>query len=802
MPKISELVDQAFSSDPMPEVTANTARLKSQYGGSGESFAEATRADASGLAALDPTNPSNLPGLLEHGLPMAIQMYLTGKAGPEAGILAKLGIAGASSLLGGDVGQGIHAARTGELPGAGDVLQRNFLDFILGAGGEGFAQGGGAAMRRVSGKSTMLSEGAAAADEAANALSAKRSGAELDQTAKLADVSRTAEVDALKGQESYDVARAGAMQDQMAARAEAARKAEEGALKARSAAESEVQKQKALVDQQVLKHSEKALVGVRDEEVERLVREGLGQSSPLSSPTIESLTERVSPVRESAQRNVRGVFSGISGKFESTLQPYYELPVHGNFATAVDAERGLLAADKKEAGKALQGLMNEMSSLDAATSVQAENLPPVVRREYERLQRSGQLTPEQLDAHIKKVALGYQGSDKPTADLFAPPDVRRVDKLRKDLTKVVIGDGSPVDKRVANRLIQNIDQNLATVLPENIRADWTNLRREWHEANNVFSPQFRSMLYKADTPEKVADVLYGSAKGKQADRVLTVIGKTPKDEMPMLRSAFVDKLTRGDVVKNVQNVDKRVFKAFFNGSGFDDPKAWIDTLGKKIDFDSVVSDPELYARFNTRVQQGLKSYGSQRYRAALAKAEQQLKSVPDSGKVIQDALSGELTPDQAADMALRGKSRPDVSAAQREALSAELTPSQAGDVAVRGMTQASDARMAGEMEGMKTPLLGKRMQGYLEHRTSFHTAMALATLGTIGGEIIHHPIAASLPLVYLGSSKVANMMLSNPKIGRMWYNALNSKNMEQTGFWLGRLFAASLTEGSRQASEE
>ncbi len=145
---------------------------------------------------------------------------------------------------------------------------------------------------------------------------------------------------------------------------------------------------------------------------------------------------------------------------------------------------------------------------------------------------------------------------------------------------------------------------------------------------------------------------------------------------------------------------------------------------------------------------------------------------------------------------MRGKTRPDLATARSEALSQELTPGQAGDTAVRGMETPADARARGELEGVKTPMVGKSFQKWIEHHTAFKTALAVLSLGTVGG-FTHHPVLASLPLAYLGGSRAAAAMLANPARAKAWMSVLKSKNAEQAGFYLGRLAAASMTEAAR-----
>jgi hypothetical protein len=774
MPTINDLLEQAYGpdggkSEGTRAFEAATSATPISLGRT-EPLAQAAQSDEKGISALlDFTNPRNMP----QAAGAAIQAGGTAMLGPEASVLMRLLVGAGTSMLGG-------AMQRGEVTPSG-LMQ----DAALGAGSEGLVSGGGWLERQLSGKAGLQAEAAAAEAEAASNLAATRSNAELAQKAKLADVEGAAAAKATAEQTAFDTARTGAIEDQKARLADVSKAAGADALAGREAAVSDVESARAKLDDLLLRHSDRAAQLAHGDALEAEVRRVIGAPSPLENPTIESLNERAMPVRSLAERGVRGVFRGIGQKFEDLLQPYYQLPVSGDFRSIVDAERSTLEAGGQTVTPKMTKLMDEVAGLNPPTPPP----PPSGLVDPRDANRPGRMT----QAEIKARTMGMLGRGQPGTT------VQEVDGLRRRLTGVVTGDGSSTDRLVANRMIQALDSHLEGVLPPETQAAWTQLRSDWREANNVFSPNFRSMLFKADTPERVADVLYGSAQGKNADRVLTVLGKTPPAEKPLLRSAFAEKLARGDVVKNVEGLDPRVFKAFFNGSGFENPKAWTDALrtniSEKFDMPTILSNPVTAAKFNARIQEGMNSFGARKAQAAIDAAEAHLRSVKDPGAAIADAMKGELTPPQAGDIAMRGKARPDVNQAVASARAAELTPPQAGDVATAGMERPDEARVRGGMEGMREPLLGQHFSHYIQRHMAWKVGLSMAAIGMVS----HNPAALAVPLVYLGGSKAIGSALANPVIGKTWYNMLTSKNYEQAGFWLGRLAAGVLSESVREA---
>jgi hypothetical protein len=230
------------------------------------------------------------------------------------------------------------------------------------------------------------------------------------------------------------------------------------------------------------------------------------------------------------------------------------------------------------------------------------------------------------------------------------------------------------------------------------------------------------------------------------------------EELPALRQAIIGKIFEGgDAVKTIQGIDKDIWRMFFGGTGADTPEKFLEAVRGQVNLQRVVDNPNLRQKFSSAFQQGAKSLGMKAKEAALSEAEDALKRVPDASQMIQDALKGEITP-------------------------------------------AAAKQQAG-MEAMKRPF-GGSFQKYVEHRMFFHTALSMAMLGGTyahAGPLGAHPLAWAIPLAYLGSSKAIGAALSNPRIGKMYYNLLTSKNAEQAGFWMGRLTSASLSESARDS---
>lgn len=778
----------------------DTSGLKQQFASSQEPIGQAVGTDAQGLAGLDFTNPANMMNVLHHGIPMALQMAATMAMGPEANPLMKM----LGSAVG-SVGGGLYQSAAEPMMKGQPVTTTPTgmaADALLGAGAEGATQLGGGAVRGLTGKSGMLSEGLAAEQEAGAKLEQARQNAMITQGEKLADVGAAAEAKATEGQQAFDTARTGAEMDQKAKLAETAQTAGAKAAEEQAAAQAKVQTSQEAVDRLKLKYESDALKNTSEDAVAKQVQTALQPTQSLENPTIESLSERNMPALQSAQRSITGSFKELGDRFTNFLDPIRDTPIpEASFANAIDAERATLTEAKEVVGKKLTGIMDDLSSMDSKAPLNVSALPPNLQQERTMLLRSNRMTPEAVDEHIKLLASGLQGPQAAkAASALSPVTVDRLDNVRKKLTGIVIDSASPpLEKRVAANLMDVVDKNLGTVLPPEQQAAWTSLRNDWHEAKNVFSPTMRSTLFRAKYPWQVAKVLVGTS-GEDADRALMVINKTPDNEKPLLRSAFADLMTQGDVVKNVENQDPRIFKALFNGTGFEDPKAWVADIRSKIDYAHIAQNPELQAQYNARLQEGMKSLGMRKYRDALAAAETMLKQTKNPGDAITEAMKGELTPSQAGDVAMRGQVRPDAGQARAAAVGAELTPTQAADYSTAKMEKPAEAKVRGEMEGMKTPMIGSKMTTWLQHHMAFKTAMSLTAMASLAGyHSFGHPLAFALPLIYLSGSRMAANALANPVRAQMWHNMLKSKNAEQAAFMMGRFIASGLTETVRSS---
>ncbi len=607
--------------------------------------------------------------LIHHGLPMALQMALSyAGRGMGGGVGQAIG-SGLGSAGGYLFQTGAEPMMKGEAPTS--TVQGTLGSGVLGGALDAGMQAGGVGGRVLSGKAGMLSAGQSAAEEAGQGV--------LAANAKFG-------------------------KDTLVPQAEAAK----------AAAEESVATAQTRLQGQVLKNSEDALAGVRTDEVAKQVKDYLGPAAVPEQPTIESLSANVTPIRQSAQKNVASVFKGLSQKFDDHLETYGEIPLQndmgGNFQPVVDAQNDIIKDGGIPVSRKLSGAMDQLAALDIGDST----------------------------------------------------TISQVDAVRKQLTGVVIGRGSATDRRIANNLLQQVDKKVGEVLPPEAATQWQVLRNEWHEANNVFSPTFRSTLFKAKDPEDVANVLYDAGKDN-ANRVLTVINKTPPDELPLLRSAFAEKLTQGNVLENVDKVDPRVFRQLYPDTGFDTPQAWKEALGQKVDYNAVMSNPVLQKAFQNKVQDGMRSAGMRPYQEAMDKAEQILKSTPNAAARIQQALS-ELPESQ---------TRPGV-AAERAGVTAE---------------QAN-------MRPLPLPT-------WVDHRIKFHAALALTAIGSWGAaHLTSHPLMYAAPFAYLGAGKALSGALATyPSLGKLYYNALKSKTLEQRAFLFGRLAVAGLSDATRNANQ-
>lgn len=626
--------------------------------------------------------------IVHHGVPMALQMGATALA-PEA-ILARMAAGGAGSLLGYLYQQGIEPLAQGKPTGiTGEGALENFA---LGAGMEGAVKAGGGLLRYLTGKSAAVEAGEKAASL---------------QAGKIRDL-------LTRGTEKVQAAQAG-------------------------------------VNKEILKHAEGALSGVREAEVEQIVKSGLGPTTPIAQPiTIESLTAATSPVQKASQQAMMGVFRGLSNKFDAALETYKDLPLQKPQIGTVVTE---LRKDLKEYG---QVVTPSMKSLLEEAAVLGGTVPRDLGKQRLGLMTAGgrtaPLSPDYL-ARLKPEQFAALMGGKDIAGKVGaqPTTVNQMLGLRSRFVRVLTESKNPVDRRVASSVVEGIDGDLNAVVPPESQAVLNNLRDEWHQARSTFSNAFRSRLFRASSPEQVAEAIYigaktGKAMGHRASLLINQMEKEAPEQVPILRQSFAGMIgARPDATAEIEKMDSGVFKALFGGTGFDDPKAWTNALRGQLSMREIFKSPEMTAKWNSAFQTGMSSLGTRVKEAALAQAEQDFKEIPAQGKMLADALAS--------------------------------------------------ARQEAGMTAMKKPL-GGTIQGYIEHRFLWHTVLSMGAFTAT-----HNPLAWELPAMYLASSKGMAAALANPKIGKMYYNMLTSPTVEQMGLWAGRLTAAGLTEGIRSSGE-
>src|ERR1051326_3195076 len=473
--------------------------------------------------------------------------------------------------------------------------------------------------------------------------------------------------------------------------AEAEKEAVEGLAKKTASAEAGVESAQASVNKEIAKHAGDALSGLKDQEEEKLVDAGLGPK-PV---TIEALTQATAPVQKATQKAMQSVFTGISDKWDAALSKYDTLPVQSTLGDAASAIRMDMATENKAISPSISKLLKQAEFPEAA-------------------------------AHEVQSHLG----------------------IRNEFSRVMRESKNPTDRRIAARMVDAIDDDVQRVVPEEAQAQLKVLRDEWHQARSTFSNAFRSRLFRASSPEQVAEALYtgaktGKAMSHRASLVLHQIATESHARRPMLRSSFATMAASDPKV--IDNMDGSLFKALFPGTGFDDPKKWKEALAGSVNTQKILSSPESTARFNSAYQQGMSSLGVKAKEAALAEAEKALRDLPSKQSVMTEAFK------------------------------------------------------KGGMEGMKEPILGKRFMSHVENRIVFH-----AMLSTAAFTSYHHSVSAAwgAPLAYMAVSKAIGAFLSNPTVGKYYYKALTSKSAEQMGFWFGRATTAALSQHLRESLDQ
>lgn len=678
---------------------SETQRLKETFGGPRETMGQALRTDISSIADLDPTNPANIGRILHHGIPMGLQAGATLALGPEANPLMKI-LASALGSAGAYLYQsGAEPMAKGQAPTS--TVRGLLTNLGIGGAMEGAAQTTGAIGRIASGKTVALKEGEIAA------------------------------------------------QEQLARRADIAAEAEGQAAKIQEVAGGKVRTAQDAINREIYKHSEAAFQGVKESEVERMVKEGLGPKAVITRPvTIDTLTVDTKVPQKTAQRAMQGVFDGLSAKYDQAVEPYGSIAIpNPTLRPAVRAIRENL----KEHGLVVSPTLSNL--LQTAAGGLKVNLSRGARGRFSLSDIDPKALSRMDPADIEK-ATGGKGLPGMMAD--KPLTVDQMMGLRSRFIKVIRTAKDGVDRRTAASVVDAIQADIDKVMPEEIKPVMANLADEWHQAKSTFSDAFRSRLFRASSPEQVAEVIYTGAKtgkqmGHRAELLVNQITKESPDQLPPLRSAFASMVAGSpNAVAEVEKMPPALFKSLFPGTGFDSPKNWVKALQGQNVFRQIAGSPELLAKYNSIFQQGMSSLGTKIKQDALAESQAILRAAPSAKDMIAKALRDEPTTGQAF------------------------------------------AR--GAMAGMREPMIGKGMNKYVEHRALYHTAFALAA-----GGAYYHQGQLFIPLMYLASSKGLGAILANPTIGRMYYNALTSKTAEQAMFWAGRLTAAGLSEAARSS---
>lgn len=678
------------------KLAADTASLKRQFAGPDETMGQAVQADqqglAQGLAGLDFTNPSNMGNVVHQGVPLLMQMlgtYFGGQAGGKAGQVIGSGLGSGAGYL---FQSGAEPLAKGQPPTttpgglAGNVA--------LGASLEGGAQALGGLGRIAAGKGVALAEGEAAGQAA------------------------------------------------LANRADLATKALGKADTAAEAATGKVQTAQEAVNREVLKHSEDAFQGVKEAEVERMVKEGLGPTIEPAQPlTIDTLKAATAPPQKAARGAVQGVFDGISSKYQQAVEPYVDRPIpQPTLPATIQTLRGDLTEHGGAVSPGLSKLLDEAAGGKPDKSI-ARDVRGV---------RAGDIGAASLRLMTPEQRAIFQGQAASEA-----PTVGQMMGLRSRFAGFIRNATTGTDRRIAASAVDAIQNDINKVLPPEVQPVIQSINDDWHQAKSTFSDAFRNRLWRAETPGQVAEAIYTGAKtgqpmGHRAEILMNQLSKEAPEQVPVLKQSFATMLANSpNVVADIQKMPPRLFKSMFPKTGFDTPKGWVQALEGQSTYKQIAGSPELQAKYQSIYQQGMDSLGTRAKQDALAVAQSQLRAMPNSQELIAGAIKNTISPGQAFEQGVK--------------------------------------------TGMKRPMLGKGINDYVEHKVLW-----LGSLAMMGaGHYTNHPGYMAMPLAYLMSSQGLSMALSNPTLGRMYYNALTSKTAEQGMFWLGRLTTAGLTQAAR-----
>ena len=536
-------------------------------------------------------------------------------------------------------------------------------------------------------------------------------------------------------------------QEALATRADLAEKATAKAEAATTAAQGKVETAQEAVNREIYKHQEDAFQGAKQADIEKTVADTLGTPATIQRPvTIKTITE-ARPAQAVSQKAVKGVFQGISNDFEAALEQHGKVPItESSLPATVKTIRQNVLNNKGTLSSPMEKLLDEAVAGGETASVgrrgaTSENAKQIV----EGLRRAGNIKA----AEVLEAQYGLTSAGGGT--------VRGWTGLRSRFLDKAMNSANGFDRRASMDMIEAIDNDVAKVTPPSFRSTMDGLRAEWQKARSVLSDPFRNRLYRASSPEQVAEAIVTGAKtgkdmGHRAALLVNQVSKEAPEQLPVLKQAFAARILKSaDPVKEIQGMHPDVFKAFYPGTGFDDPKNWVKALEGQNTFKQIAASPELQAKYHSIFEQGMNSLGTRAKKDALTAAESQLRATPNSQQMIADALKDTPSPGQAFEQ--------------------------------------------GAQAGMREPIIGKGLYNYVGHKTLWLSSLAL--MGA--GHFTSHPYYMAVPMGYLMSHKAWSVALSNPTLGRMYYNALTSKTAEQGMFWLGRLTAAGLSQGVKDA---
>ena len=537
--------------------------------------------------------------------------------------------------------------------------------------------------------------------------------------------------------------------------AAAATKAEQAIAKTRGEAEFGYKVTQAA---EAAKQTEKALAEVKPDIFRTELANVLGVdeaaiSRAVPAKTLDEMTARVEPLRNTVKLAVARNFEDLSKQFDEVLLPHAQTPITPTLITDSSAALQSNIIGEKTVAPALKKLFERVDDMAGGGVA----IDPAVLRNIQRLRDAGD---EQGAAALSKlVGGGGEGVN-----------VKRALDLRADFQKLYRTSTSNLDRSASRQMIESIDETLAGVIPESEQPRLANLRANWGFASNLYDQTYRRGFRGAENPAEVARILYDSSTsgGKVATGkiglVINDLQKNDPSSLPVVRQAFADNiLSNDDPAKVLRSMNPEAFKIIFGMK--ETNKELADALESRIDVKSLAGNPQAAAAFQTYFDKGMSSLGAQKKSQALKAAESHLQNIPDPQALIDQTMA------------------------------TRMTPKVAGDIAVEGMEKPAEAYARASREGMKAPMFG-HWNHYVQNRTTYQAALSLMAMG--GGYASGYTATGILAgLTYIGGAKGSAWALSKPWVAEPYYKFLTSKTREQAAYYLGRMTAAELSQASR-----